>query len=86
MIGILYYSDIFKPLGRLAFLALALEIEQLALDLCGMFHIVERCWEGLSVNRKKKAHALYEKRNGPPAEQIDGKGPSLGPLYPGNVS
>ena len=47
VIGVLLFSDLFKPLGRLAFLALALEIEQLALKLCQLHGVRERCWATL---------------------------------------
>ncbi len=73
VVGILYYSDIFKPLGRLAFLALALEIEQLALELCTMFHLSDQCWEALSKNRQPMARAVYKKRHGHPPKKIKGK-------------
>ena len=73
VIGILYYSDIFKPLGRLTFLALALEIEQLALDLCSMLHLTDQCWEALSKNRQAMARAIYKKRHGHPPKKIKGK-------------
>lgn len=55
LVGILYYSDLFKPLGRLAFLALALEIEDEALRLCQYSSIVEACWQSLSEGRRSKA-------------------------------
>lgn len=34
IVGILFYRDLFKPLGRLAFISVALEIENMALKLC----------------------------------------------------
>ncbi len=74
VVGILYYSDIFKPLGRLAFLALALEIEQLALDLCSVFHLRDQCWEALSKKRQAMARALYKKRHGHSPKKHKGKG------------
>src|SRR5262249_46514480 len=45
----------FKPLGRLAFLALALEIEDEALKLCQFSSIAEACWQSLSEGRRSKA-------------------------------
>ncbi|MEE9216440.1 MAG: hypothetical protein V3U32_03305 [Anaerolineales bacterium] len=46
VIGVLLFSDLFKPLGRLAFLALALEIEQLALKLCQLHGVSQACLSG----------------------------------------
>jgi hypothetical protein len=64
IVGIIYYRDLFKPLGRLAFLALALEIEDHALALCRSAPINERCWRSLSENRKSKALELFKLRYG----------------------
>jgi hypothetical protein len=60
VIGVLRYSDLFKPLGRLAFLALALELEDLALRLCQSATIAERCWLSLANKRRLKATDLYD--------------------------
>jgi hypothetical protein len=54
VIGVLRYSDLFHPLGRLAFLALALEIEDLALSLCQFAQVRERCWMSISDGRRSK--------------------------------
>ncbi len=62
VVGILNYNDLFKPLGRLAFLALALEIEDQALRLCQSALIRERCWLSISDNRKCKAIDLFKDR------------------------
>jgi hypothetical protein len=62
VIGVLFYSDLFKPLGRLAFLALALELEDQALRLCQSESINERCWLSISENRKRKAIDLFKSR------------------------
>lgn len=62
IVGILYYGDLSKPLARLAFFALALEIENLALRLCQSDS--EGCWQSLSDGRKKKAIELFMKRHG----------------------
>jgi hypothetical protein len=64
IIGILRYSDLFRPLGRLAFLALALEIEDLALSLCQFQPVREQCWLSLSKGRKRKARSLFKLRYG----------------------
>ena len=64
VIGILRYGDLFKPLGRLAFLALALEIEDQALKLCQSASSRDRCWASLSENRKRKARKLFRDRYG----------------------
>jgi hypothetical protein len=64
IVGVIFYSDLFKPLGRLAFLALALEIEDQALRLCQSASINERCWLSLPENRRCKAIELFIQRNG----------------------
>jgi len=64
VVGVIFYSDLFKPLGRLAFLALALEIEDQALRLCQSASINERCWLSLPDNRKRKANELFKLRYG----------------------
>jgi hypothetical protein len=64
IVGIIYYRDLFKPIGRLAFLALALEIEDHALASCRSPSINVRCWQSLSENRKCKALELFELRYG----------------------
>jgi hypothetical protein len=53
--GVLRYRDLFKPLGRLTFLALALEIEDLAVRLCQSTFLRAGCWSALSEGRKDKA-------------------------------
>ena len=62
IVGVLFYSDLFKPLGRLAFLALALEIEDLALKLCQASYVIERCWLSISDSRRRKAVELFQFR------------------------
>jgi hypothetical protein len=62
IVGVLFYRDLFKPLGRLAFLALALEIEDMALKLCQSPSINERCWHSIPDNRKYKAIELFKVR------------------------
>jgi hypothetical protein len=74
IIGVLRYSDLFHPLGRLAFLALALEIEDLALSLCQFEHERERCWQSISDNRRGKATDLFKLRYGrepKPGQEVD---------------
>jgi hypothetical protein len=55
VVGIIFYRDLFKPLGRLAFLALALEIEDQAA-------INNKCWLSISDNRRRKAIELFKSR------------------------
>jgi len=62
IIGVLRYRDLFKPTGRLVFLALALEIEDLALRLCESNQFSERCWSAIADNRKQKAIELFKQR------------------------
>ena len=62
IIGILCYEDLFKPLGRLAFLALALEIEDLALSLCCSANTRGHAWNVLPGGRKQKVIDLFEQR------------------------
>lgn len=64
VVGILRYADLFRPLGRLAFLALALEIEDQALRLCQSASIRERCWLSISDGRRRKAIELFKHRYG----------------------
>ena len=58
----MFYRDLFKPLGRLAFLALALEIEDQALKLCQSVPINEQCWFSITDPRKRKALDLFKLR------------------------
>jgi hypothetical protein len=60
VVGILRYGDLLHPLGRLAFLTLALEIEDLALLLCQS--IGNGCWKSLPAARKDKARDLFKQR------------------------
>ena len=62
--GVLLFDDFYKPLGRLAFLALALEIEELALLLCQLSSLREDCWTAISTTRQQTARRLYTKRHG----------------------
>src|SRR5262245_8939880 len=64
IVGVVFYRDLFKPLGRLAFLALALELEDQALALCRSPQIRERCWQSISDNRKHNAMELFKFRYG----------------------
>jgi len=64
VIGVLFYRDLFKPLGRLAFLALALEIEDQALALCRSAAINKQAWQSLSDNRRAMAIELFRRRYG----------------------
>jgi hypothetical protein len=64
IVGIVFYSDLFKPLGRLAFLALALEIEDQALALCRTPAIADRAWHALSENRRRMAIEVFRRRYG----------------------
>jgi hypothetical protein len=69
VVGVLYFESIFHPLGRLAILALALEIESQALKLCQSEKNRERCWLSISDNRKSLAIELFKKRMGRAPEQ-----------------
>jgi hypothetical protein len=62
IVGTLCFSDLFKPLGRLAFLALALEIEDRALRLCQSKSNRDSCWRCLADGRKTKAIELFKRR------------------------
>ncbi len=64
IIGVIFYRDLFKPLGRLAFLALALEIEDQAFRLCQSMPINERCWQSIADTRRRKALDLFKLRYG----------------------
>jgi hypothetical protein len=59
VVGVLRYHDLFRPLGRLAFLAIALEIEDLALRLCQAKSIRQCCFLSLADKRKSKAIELF---------------------------
>lgn len=54
VLGILRFSDLSKPTGRLAFIALALETEALALKLCQHPNTRGNCWAQLPKKRQKK--------------------------------
>jgi hypothetical protein len=60
--GVLHYNTLFKPLGRLAFLALALEIEDQAVRLCQSALLREGCWSVLSEGRKADAIEVFKQR------------------------
>jgi hypothetical protein len=77
IIGVLFYKDLFKPLGRLAFLALALEVEDQALALCRSSKINKRCWESISDDRKRKATDLFKLRYGREPVLIDTAQPTI---------
>jgi hypothetical protein len=62
VVGVLRYGDLQHPLARLAFLALALEIEGLALLLC--LSGSHDCWTSLAESRKAKASEQFKKRYG----------------------
>ena len=67
LFGVLYYSDMSKPAARLAYLALVLEIETLALDLCQAD--AQNCWNSLGETRQKKALEILELRH--PGHKLD---------------
>jgi hypothetical protein len=60
VVGVLRYGDLQHPLARLAFLALALEIEGLALLLC--LSNSRDCWTSLADSRKAKASEQFKIR------------------------
>lgn len=74
IVGVLRYTDLFNPLGRLAFFALALEIEDLALSLCQFAPVREQCWLSISDGRRSKATDLFRLRHGrepKPGREVD---------------
>jgi hypothetical protein len=74
LVGYLWYRHLFHPVGRLAFLALALEIEELALRLCQHPPFREDAWLSISDSRRRKAIEVYRHRYGcepEPPKRID---------------
>ena len=74
VVGYLEYGHLFHPVGRLAFLALALEVEEQALRLCQHPPFREDAWQSISDNRRRKAIELYRQRYGcepEPPKHID---------------
>jgi hypothetical protein len=63
IIGVLLYEDLFKPIGRIAFLSLALEIEDLALRLCQSPKFRQSCWLSISDNRKQLSVSFFRQRH-----------------------
>jgi hypothetical protein len=70
VVGYLEYSHLFHPVGRLAFLALALEVEEQALRLCRHPPFREDAWQSISDNRRHKAIELYRQRYGREPEPL----------------
>jgi hypothetical protein len=62
IVGVLLYEDLFKPIGRIAFLSLALEIEDLALRLCQSPKFRQSCWLSISDNRKQMSLGFFQQR------------------------
>jgi CBS domain len=62
IIGVLLYEDLFRPIGRIAFLSLALEIEDLALRLCQSPKFRQSCWLSISDNRKQMSLSFFRHR------------------------
>ena len=60
VVGVVRYGDHLHPLGRLALLTLALEIEDLALWLC--LSDCPDCWMSLPEHRQEKARDLFKLR------------------------
>jgi hypothetical protein len=82
IVGVLFYQDLFKPLGRLAFIALALEIEDLALRLCRTESVIERCWLSIPNSRRLKAIELFKSRHKRDPQHSDlSKKPTLALLF-----
>jgi hypothetical protein len=72
VVGYLSYSSVFHPVGRLAFLALALEIEDQALRLCQHPPFRKNAWQSISDGRRSKAIELFRHRYGcEPAQSRD---------------
>ena len=64
VVGYLLYRHLFHPVGLLAFLALALEIEEQALRLCQHPPFREGAWKALSDNRRGKAIEIFRRQYG----------------------
>ena len=62
IVGVLSYKDLFKPIGRIAFFSLALEIEDLALKLCQFPKVAEECWLSIPDKRKLESLKIFKKR------------------------
>ena len=74
VVDYLWYRHLFHPIGRLAFLALALEIEDLALRLCQHPPFREDAWQSISDGRRCKAIELFRQiyaREPEPRRDID---------------
>jgi hypothetical protein len=63
VVGVLNFRDLFRPIGRLAFLALTLEIEDEALRICQHPPLRDKCWNSLSEGRRNKALELFGMRH-----------------------
>jgi hypothetical protein len=63
IIGVLFFEDVFKPIGRIAFLSLALEIEDMALRLCQSAKFSQSCWLSISDNRKQLSLSVFRQRH-----------------------
>lgn len=63
IVGYLEYAHLFKPVGRLAFLALALEIEDQARQLCQHHAFREDAWQSLPQGRRERAETLFRERH-----------------------
>jgi hypothetical protein len=71
IVGVVRYGDHLHPLGRLALLTLALEIEDLALLLC--LSDPDACWAKLPKSRTEKAQEMFKLRYGGDAEEDTGR-------------
>jgi hypothetical protein len=69
VVGYLSYRHLFHPVGRLALLALALEIEEQALRLCQHPPFREEAWKSLPENRRNKALNVFRERHGGESKQ-----------------
>ena len=68
LVGYLWYRHLFHPVGRLALLALALEIEEQALRLCQHPPYRQDAWQSISDSRRRKAIEVYRHRYGRESE------------------
>jgi CBS domain len=62
IVGVVSYEDLFKPVGRIAFFSLALEIEDLALRLCQLPKFRESCWLSIPGKRQQMSISFFQLR------------------------
>ena len=62
IVATFFGDDLYTPLGRLGLLALTLELEAVALDVCQ--RDAERAWNSLNDYRKTKAREIRDRHHG----------------------